>query len=71
MFWRPVLEEEVGNYFEKYPGVKAASDADFQTLARELINDAKHAKRFAVTASIHDEVITPNMILMRRTQSNT
>ena len=63
-----MCEEQISKHFKNDPRIEPSLHSDRQAFPRELINDAQHAERFAVMGSIHDEVVTPDMVSVLRPQ---
>jgi len=59
-------DEQIAQRVEDIAGVQLALDADGEAFASELINDAQHAEHLVVMRAVLNEVIGPDMPLVRR-----
>ena len=66
MLRRAMMHEQFAQRVEDIAGVQLAFDADGETFASELIYDAQHAEHLAVMRAILDEIVRPDMALVRR-----
>ena len=66
MLRRAMMHEQFAQRVEDIAGVQLAFDADRQAFPGELIYDAQHAEHLAVMRAILDEIVRPDMALVRR-----
>ena len=66
MLWCTVPDEQLAKYIQNIPRVQAPLDTYRETLTRMLVDDAQHAEDLSIVGAILNEVIGPDMALVRR-----
>jgi len=70
MFRHSSLEHDVGQGLDHILAVQLTSNDDGQTFPSVLINCDEIPKRFPITSTIHDEIMSPYMVRVLRPQSD-
>ena len=71
MIGRAVFDEQIGQAMLDSVRVQLAVNDDDQTLSGKFVDHSEHAERLAIVRAIHDEVIGPDMVGPRRSQTDT
>jgi len=66
-----ILDEQIGQTVQHIVRVQLAVNDDGQTLSGKFVDHSEHAERLAIVRAIHDEVIGPDMVGPRRSQTDT
>ena len=67
---RPPVREQIGQVMENVVGPKPPGHQDRQALPAVLINDGEHPEHLAIMRASLDEVVSPDVVLPTRTQTN-
>ena len=66
-----MLNEQIGQTMKRIVRVQLTVDDDGQALSGKFVDHSEHAERPAIVRSIHDEVIGPDVVWPRSSQTDT
>ena len=71
VFWWAMPQEQPAEHMQDVLAVELTSDMDGQALPGELVDDVEHAEGLAVMRAVHDKVVRPYVVPVRRPQPDT